>query len=55
MDDEEFAVEAGDAVMAPPGVDHGFRCVGDDHAKASYRVGQAARVMRIGGLSVRHQ
>lgn len=33
MDDEEFAVRAGDAVMAPPGVDHGFRCVGDDTLK----------------------
>ena len=33
MDDEEFPVAAGDAVMAPPGVDHGFRCVGDDTLK----------------------
>ncbi len=29
MDDKEFPVSTGDAVMAPPGVDHGFRCVGD--------------------------
>ncbi len=33
MDDEEFAVCAGDAVMAPPGIDHGFRCVGDETLK----------------------
>ena len=33
MDDEEFEVGPGDAVMAPPGVDHGFRCVGDETLK----------------------
>ena len=33
MDDDEFEVGAGDAVMAPPGVDHGFRCVGDETLK----------------------
>ena len=33
MDGEEQVVEAGDAVLAPPGVDHGFRCVGDDTLK----------------------
>ena len=33
MDDEEVQVRAGDAVMAPPGVDHGFRCVGDNTLK----------------------
>ena len=33
MDGEERVVEAGDAVLAPPGVDHGFRCVGDDTLK----------------------
>ena len=33
MDEEEVPVRAGDAVMAPPGVDHGFRCVGDDTLK----------------------
>ncbi len=33
MDGEEREVEAGDAVLAPPGVDHGFRCVGDDTLK----------------------
>ena len=29
MDDEETRVGAGDAIMAPPGTDHGFRTVGD--------------------------
>ena len=29
MDDEELPVRPGDAVMAPPGVDHGFRSTGD--------------------------
>ena len=29
MDDEERPVGPGDAVMAPPGVDHGFRTTGD--------------------------
>ncbi len=33
MDDDEFPVRPGDAVMAPPGVDHGFRCVGDSTLK----------------------
>ena len=33
MDDEEFEVGPGDAVMASPGVDHGFRCVGDETLK----------------------
>ncbi len=33
VDDKEQVVEAGDAVLAPPGVDHGFRCVGDDTLK----------------------
>lgn len=29
MDDEETSVSAGDAIMAPPGVDHGFRTTGE--------------------------
>ena len=33
MDGDEVEVKAGDAVMAPPGVDHGFRCVGDEMLK----------------------
>ena len=33
MDDDEIEVSAGDAVLAPPGVDHGFRCVGDETLK----------------------
>ena len=33
MGDEEFMVGAGDAVMAPPGIEHGFRCTGDDALK----------------------
>ena len=33
MDDEELPVGPGDAVMAPPGVDHGFRAVGDETLK----------------------
>lgn len=33
MGDEEFPVCPGDAVMAPPGVPHGFRCEGDDTLK----------------------
>ena len=33
MEGEELVVEAGDAVLAPPGVDHGFRCIGDDTLK----------------------
>ena len=33
MDGEERIVEAGDAVMAQPGVDHGFRCIGEETLK----------------------
>ena len=33
MDDEEMPVGPGDSVMAPPGVDHGFRTEGDDPLK----------------------
>ncbi len=33
MDDKEQVVEAGDAVLASSGVDHGFRCVGDEPLK----------------------
>ena len=33
MGDDEFTVGPGDAVMAPPGVDHGFRSTGDDPLK----------------------
>lgn len=33
MGDEELPVGPGDAVMAPPGVDHGFRCSGDETLK----------------------
>jgi mannose-6-phosphate isomerase-like protein (cupin superfamily) len=33
MGDEELPVGPGDAVMAPPGVDHGFRSTGDDVLK----------------------
>ncbi len=33
MGDEEVQVGPGDAVMAPPGVDHGFRTVGDETLK----------------------
>lgn len=33
MGDEELHVGPGDAVMAPPGVDHGFRTVGDETLK----------------------
>ena len=33
MDGEEIPVTAGDAVMAPPGIDHGFRCTGDETLK----------------------
>lgn len=33
MDDEELPVGPGDAVMAPPGVDHGFRATGDENLK----------------------
>lgn len=33
MDGEERTVGAGDAVIAPPGVDHGFRCAGDKPLK----------------------
>ena len=29
MDDEEVSVGPGDAIMAPPGVDHGFRTTGE--------------------------
>ena len=28
LDGDEFPVDAGDAVMAPPGSDHGFRNTG---------------------------
>ena len=43
MDDEEFPVGAGDAVLAPPGVDHGFRCVGNDALKLVIAWGKPAR------------
>ena len=33
MDGEEFPVGPGDAVLAPPGVDHGFRSTGDEPLK----------------------
>ena len=33
MGSEEVAVGPGDSVMAPPGVDHGFRNTGDDTLK----------------------
>ncbi len=33
MDDEELPVGPGDAVMAPPGADHGFRSTGDGPLK----------------------
>lgn len=33
MNGEEVPVRAGDAVMAPPGVDHGFRNTGDETLK----------------------
>ena len=33
MDDEERPVGPGDAVLAPPGVDHGFRSTGDEPLK----------------------
>ena len=33
MDGEEFPVGPGDAVMAPPGVDHGFRSTGEGPLK----------------------
>ena len=33
MDDEEVAVGPGDAVRAPPGIDHGFRNTGDTPLK----------------------
>ena len=33
MGDEEFPVRPGDAVMAPPGIPHGFRTDGDDTLK----------------------
>ena len=43
MDDEEFPVGAGDAVLAPPGVDHGFRCVGNDALKLVIAWGKPTR------------
>lgn len=33
MDGDEREVEAGDAVLVPPGINHGFRCVGDETLK----------------------
>ena len=33
MDGEEVPVGPGDAVLAPPGVDHGFRSTGDEPLK----------------------
>ena len=33
MDGEELSVGPGDAVMAPPGVDHGFRSTGEEPLK----------------------
>ena len=33
MGDDEVTVKPGDAIMAPPGVDHGFRSTGDDPLK----------------------
>ena len=33
MNGQELPVRAGDAVMAPPGVDHGFRNTGDETLK----------------------
>ncbi len=33
MDDQESPVAPGDAIMAPPGVDHGFRNTGDTPLK----------------------
>ena len=33
MEDEEVAVGPGDAIMAPPGLDHGFRNTGDTPLK----------------------
>ena len=33
MGGEDIPVRAGDAVMAPAGVDHGFRCIGEETLK----------------------
>ena len=53
MDGEEReVVEAGDAVMAPPGVDHGFRCIGDDTLKLVIAWGKTDKIDGRGGLRV---